>query len=103
MSVNNIRKGSCKFSDYLRFPNGFCRDGEFSMKESIILEAYGTTLKQLYEGTLMPENDAETQFVSVVNGQERAETSLELVWLKYIKITCPKTFYSLGNMAKLDS
>jgi len=102
MSVYNVRQGSWKFSDYLRFPDGFCLGGEFSIKESILLEAYGTTLKQLYEGVLIPENDAEMHFVRVVNGQQSATTSLELVWLKYIKITCPKEFYSLASMAKCN-
>ena len=102
MSEFGIKKGSRTFYDDVYFPRGFSRSGDFTIAESTLLQDYGTTLKQLHDGFLSPENEAEERFVQVANGKLEANSSLERVWVKYIKATSPKSFYTLNSKCKTN-
>ena len=66
----------------------------------MLLNDYGVTLKQLYEGTLMPESDDEKRFIQAVNGEVEALSPYEIVWKKYIKLIAPKVFYTMSGRSK---
>ena len=100
MSKTNIRKGDKPYFDDANFPRGFNRSGEFTITESLILNDYGNTFKRLFDGSLMPENDEEKQFVKVVNRELAPNSQYEKTWMKYIELVAPKKFYSLNGRHK---
>ena len=105
MNTIKIRKGQKTFFDDTNFPRGFNRSGEFTVKESAIMHDYGYTLKQLHDGILMPENDAEIRFIDVATGKTEALDLIEKAWLKYIRLTTPKPIYTLNgsNQVSLEA
>ena len=100
MNDSEIRKGERVFYDDVYFPKGFSRSDEFSITEASLLQDYGTTLKQLYDGFLSPQSEAEKRFVKVSNGHLEANSSIERVWIKYINATCPRIFHSRKSKNK---
>ena len=71
------------FQDVNNYPYGFSRSGDFSIKESQLLENNGTWLAALADGVITPETDEEQRVLSVIGGSEKPESSLEKVWIKY--------------------
>ncbi|GLX78241.1 hypothetical protein tinsulaeT_15810 [Thalassotalea insulae] len=79
-----IRKGKTLFFGDKVFPHGLSRSGNFNKRESMELEIYGATFDALTNGTLMPENEEEQQFVLQINtGTPDAIYSVKL-WQKYL-------------------
>ncbi|WP_325894902.1 DUF413 domain-containing protein [Grimontia sp. NTOU-MAR1] len=74
-----------KFFDDRHFPKGFARSGYFTIKEAQLLETSGRTMKALFEGAMVPQDEEQQKFVDEVNGRRAAESSYALCWLKYLK------------------
>lgn len=91
------------FYDTANYPHGFSRSGEFTIKESKILETYGTRLNMLWKGEADPETEAEEHFVAVMNGDVEPRNHIEKTWAKYVRlITEVKRVYILaGNVLAL--
>jgi hypothetical protein len=53
---------SIRFYDDVNFPKGFNRKG-FTIKEATVLDNYGLTMKELLDGSLVPNSKIETQFI----------------------------------------
>ena len=98
--MSNIRKGSHAYYDDKHFPMGFNRSGDFTIGEAKLLTEYGSTLKQLSDGKLSAESSEEDHFLDVVSGSTEAQTEIEKLWLKYIKVTAPQVFISIYGSAK---
>lgn len=71
------------FQDYRNYPYGFSRSGDFSIKESQLLEKNGTWLAALADGLLKPETEQEQHLLLVIGGECAPESLLEKVWMKY--------------------
>ncbi|MFT5704821.1 MAG: hypothetical protein ACI8SK_000774 [Shewanella sp.] len=98
MSDTSFRCGQKSFIDNINFPRGFRKSGDFSVIESELLSLYGHTLFGLESGLLTPENIEEEHLVQVLSQPDKASTKIELVWIKYIKLTRePKRFHSLNS------
>ena len=95
MSSDEMREGEKPFADPKNFPRGLGRSGDFSITEADLLRRYGLTMKGLQEGTLQPQNDVEKRFVEVFQQAREAQTRLEKIWVKYLKCTTNKTFYTM--------
>ncbi|MDN4502405.1 DUF413 domain-containing protein [Alteromonadaceae bacterium BrNp21-10] len=95
MNSNEIREGEKPFADPKNFPRGLGRSGDFSILEADLLRRYGATLKGLQEGALQPQNEVEQRFVDVFQQALNAESRLEKIWVKYLKCTTNKTFYTM--------
>ncbi|ARR51182.1 DUF413 domain-containing protein [Photobacterium damselae subsp. damselae] len=76
-----------KFYDDKNFPRGFNRSGVFTISEATVLENYGRTMRGLFEGTLLPVDESELQFVAEVKGQQEAISDFGKCWLKYLNQT----------------
>ncbi|MBD1388962.1 DUF413 domain-containing protein [Neiella sp. HB171785] len=93
-----IRQGATRFYDNQKFARGFQKSGDFTLKESDLLTRYGTTLAQLENGQLQPENAEEQQFVSVIHDGATAQSDIEKVWLKYLRLTkTPRRFHAVTS------
>jgi uncharacterized protein YifE (UPF0438 family) len=92
------------FYDDQNFPRGFGRSGNFTLLEASILEQHGSVLKSLHNKTLEPQNEHQTQFVSVLSGALEPSNPIEKAWLKYLKLTTCKTkFHTLFGRSKMSS
>lgn len=104
MSQLEFRQGKKRFFDNKKFPRGFAKSGDFTLVEEDILTRYGDTMQNLESGIIQPENAEEAHFLSVVQNQTEAESKLERVWLKYIKLARGrKRFHTLNGRSKPDN
>jgi hypothetical protein len=93
-----------QFYDDQNFPRGFGRSGHFTLLEADILEQHGVILKGLYNKTLEPQNEFQTQFVQVVTGNLEATNPIERAWIKYLKqTTCKTKFHTLFGRSRITS
>lgn len=100
----NSFKSNRPFYDDRHYPRGISRSGDYSMSEVKILEQYGVVLLALSDGSQEAITDEERRFVSVVQGQQEAETKIEKAWLKYLsKTRQPKKFHTLFGSSKVAS
>lgn len=87
-----------RFTDSKNYPRGFARHGDFTIKESQLLEKHGSAFVELESGNREPANPEEKRFVSVCKGEAEPKSDYEKVWTKYIKKTRqPKRFHTLSG------
>ena len=98
--ITTIRKSTKSYFDDLNFPRGFSRSGEFTVIESKILNDYGHNLKDLANGSMMPENPEEIRFSECCSGLVEPQTQIEKLWKKYIQLTSPKKYESIYGTHK---
>ncbi|QIQ21081.1 DUF413 domain-containing protein [Zophobihabitans entericus] len=93
-----------RFFDNKNYPRGFSRHGDFTIKESQILEKFGYAFNELESEKRKPVTDEEKSFVQVCKGKKEPSTDNEKVWLKYLKcINKPKRFHTLsGGKPQVD-
>lgn len=104
MSQLEFRLGKKRFFDPKKFPRGFAKSGDFTIAEEDLLSRYGDTMMNLESGVLQPENSEETHFIQVIQNQNEAESKLERVWLKYVKLARGrKRFHTLNGRNKPDA
>ena len=84
-----------KFYDDLHFPRGFGKSGDFSIADADLLTDLGKRLLMLEKAQCEPKNNIEKRFVKVCKLQVEAQSKIELLWLKYKKLTQCKIFHSL--------
>ncbi|MCZ4292523.1 DUF413 domain-containing protein [Vibrio sinaloensis] len=98
MSFQEIRQGKTHFYDNVHFSRGFSKSGDFTLAEDELLTFYGKTLLGLESGELTPENQAESDFLDVIQGKKEPTTKLERTWMKYIKLARgKKRFHTLNS------
>lgn len=90
-----------RFFDDKNYPRGFSRHGDYTIRESQILEQYGQAFKALDNGEREPATKEEKEFVAFCRGERPAETAFEKAWYKYRTLTSStKRLYTLsGNVA----
>ena len=82
--TQNIRETfNTIFFDRDNYPYGFARSGDFSIKESQLLEEFGMLYAALADGKISPESPEEQHVLNVITGNKDAQTAVEKVWLKY--------------------
>ncbi|WP_392561555.1 DUF413 domain-containing protein [Orbus sturtevantii] len=93
-----------RFFDNKNYPRGFSRHGDFTIKESLLLEKYGTAFKELDNEIRKPSTAEEKSFVSVCRGKKEASNEYEKIWLKYLNcVNKAKKFHTLsGGKPQVD-
>lgn len=81
-----IRKGQSTFYGDSLFPHGISRSGYFNKRESEELALYGKTFEALQNGTLLPENEEEDQFVAAMKTSNESELYSVKLWKKYLDV-----------------
>ena len=92
---NDSFRSTKRFYDDANFPKGFKRCGDFTSKEADLLEQHGQAMKNLADGSQLPCNVDEDQFVKVAQGILPATTAMELLWAKYCRLAKGKPFYAV--------
>lgn len=104
MSETVFRLGKKRFFDTKKFPRGFAKSGDFTLGEENLLTQYGDTMLGLESGALQPENAEEQRFLQVLDNPELAESKLEKVWVKYVRLSRGrKRFHTLNGRNKSDA
>ncbi|MGR6830795.1 DUF413 domain-containing protein [Aliivibrio wodanis] len=86
---------SIRFYDDINFPKGFNRKG-FTIKEAIILDNYGLTMKGLIDNSLIPDSKEEELFLLGVKNEDKSVSLFVHCWLKYLDlITTKPKFHTL--------
>lgn len=92
-----------RFFDDKNYPRGFSRHGDYTIRESQLLEQFGQACQTLESGERKAATAEEKQFVSVMKGKSEATTELEKVWLKYRTLTSKsKRIYTLSGDVSSD-
>ena len=87
-----------RFFDDKNYPRGFSRHGDYTIKESQVLEQYGQAFKALDLGERKPVTKEEKAFVAFCRGERAAETFFEKTWHKYrTHISASKRLYTLSG------
>ena len=80
------------------YPRGFSRHGDYTIKESQVLEQYGQAFKALDSGERKPATKEEKEFVAFCRGERAPETFFEKTWNKYrTRINTTKRVYTLSG------
>lgn len=92
-----------RFFDDKNYPRGFSRHGDYTIRESELLEQFGQACLALETEERKPKTAEEKQFVAVMKGEKQPETSLEKVWVKYRNLTSRvKRIYTLSGDVSAD-
>lgn len=83
--LSRKRLNTRRFHDPKNYPYGFSRSGDFTIAESRALSEYGALLQALTDGVIEPASDSEENILAVAQGNALPQTSVERVWLKYLK------------------
>lgn len=87
-----------RFFDDKNYPRGFSRHGDYTIRESQLLEQFGQACLALENGERQAATAEEKQFLAVAKGEQEAQTALEKVWIKYRSLTGKtKRIYTLSG------
>lgn len=76
-----------RFFDDKNYPRGFSRHGDYTIKESQVLEQYGQAFKALESGEREPVTKEEKNFVAFCRGERPAETFLRKHGLSIVRVS----------------
>ena len=91
-----------QFNDYQHFARGIRRSGEFSIRESAILEACGTAMMELHKGLREPADETEKTFLTQLHGDEIITDPFAKVFAKYLKVIQPRHLHRLCSVGDDD-
>ncbi len=92
------------FVDRAHFPYGFARSGDFTKKQTALIEAHGQAYKALDSGEREAVTDEEREFVRFCRHEKAAETDHEKVWQLYRRHLGKRQFYiSMGRDDRANS
>lgn len=87
-----------RFFDNKNYPRGFSRQGDYTIRESQLLEKYGEACLALELGERDPITEEEKQFVAMIKAERQATSPIERAWVKYrTKISQTKRLYTLAD------
>lgn len=92
-----------RFNDLKHFPRGIRRSGNFTVKESDLLETHGHAMLELAQGVRTPADDVEADFVQRVKTGDAGANPFAKVWLKYAKVIGPRKVHRLCTAAVDDT
>lgn len=93
-----------RFFDDKNYPRGFSRHGDYTIKESQILEQYGQAFLALEQGERKPATKEEKDFVAFCQGKRPAESLFEKTWEKYrSRVSVHKRVYTLSGVVTADN
>ncbi|MDO5351740.1 MAG: DUF413 domain-containing protein [Succinatimonas sp.] len=94
------------FNDFQHFARGIRRSGDFTIKESEILEKCGSAMMDLYNGVREPADEAEKVFVEQIKSEEVITDQKTKIFKKYLNVIKPRHLHrlcSVGNDEELSA
>lgn len=90
------------FNDFQHFARGIRRSGEFSIRESNLLEQCGTAMMELHNGTRKPADETEKVFLEQLNSNEIITDPYARVFKKYLEVIKPRHLHRLCSVGDDD-
>jgi len=75
-----------RFEDRKKFPYGFSRSGDFTIKQSEILEKYGYLMSALVAGDVSDPNEEDKAFLEALEKWPDTDHPWAKIWHKYKSI-----------------
>lgn len=94
------------FNDFQHFARGIRRSGDFTIRESEILEKCGSAMMDLYNGVRKPADEAEKVFLEQVKSNEVITDQKAKIFKKYLNVIKPRHLHrlcSVGNDEELSA
>lgn len=91
-----------QFNDFQHFARGIRRSGEFSIRESNILEKCGTAMMELHLGTRKPADETETVFLQQLHKAEVITDPNAKIFKKYLQVIQPRRLHRLCSVGADD-
>lgn len=91
-----------QFNDFQHFARGIRRSGEFSIRESNILEKCGTAMMELHLGTRQPADDTEKEFLDQLHNAEVITDPNAKIFKKYLQVIQPRRLHRLCSVGAED-
>ena len=86
-----------QFNDFQHFARGIRRSGEFSIRESGILEKCGTAMMELHMGTREPADETEKVFLEQLHSDEVITDANAKRWVAAILAAVPTILLSINS------
>ncbi len=83
------------FNDFQHFARGIRRSGEFSIRESNILEQCGTAMMELHKGIREASDETEAEFLKQLHSDEVISDPYAKVFKKYLTVIQPRRLHRL--------
>ncbi|SPT68289.1 Uncharacterized protein conserved in bacteria [Anaerobiospirillum thomasii] len=90
------------FNDFQHFARGIRRSGEFSIRESTILEQCGTAMMELHQGIRQPADETEKVFLEQLHGSNVITDPNAKVFKKYLQVIQPRRLHRLCSVGAED-
>ncbi|MGN0903251.1 MAG: DUF413 domain-containing protein [Succinivibrio sp.] len=90
------------FNDFQHFARGIRRSGDFTIKESELLEQCGTAMMELYNGTRTPETAEEKEFVKQIKSEDVITDRNARIFKKYLQVIQPRHLHRLCSVGSED-
>ena len=90
------------FNDFQHFARGIRRSGEFSIRESNLLEQCGTAMMELHKGVRKPKDETEEVFLKQLNSAEVITDPYAKVFKKYLQVIQPRHLHRLCSVGSDD-
>lgn len=91
-----------QFNDFQHFARGIRRSGEFSIRESNILEKCGTAMMELHLGTRKPADETEAEFLDQLHNAEVITDPNAKIFKKYLQVIQPRRLHRLCSVGADD-
>ncbi|RUO63507.1 DUF413 domain-containing protein [Pseudidiomarina insulisalsae] len=102
-TINREQISKKAFNDFKNYPYGFARSGDFSIRESDLLQQHGSLIAALINGEIEPMSAEEQSLLAVARGEKAAESAVEKAWSKYqARINRPKVGSMYGRSRYAD-
>lgn len=90
------------FNDFQHFARGVRRSGEFSIRESDILEKCGTAMMELHLGTRQPIDETERVFLEQLHSDDVIIDPNAKIFKKYLQVIQPRRLHRLCSVGADD-
>ncbi len=87
-----------QFNDFQHFARGIRRSGEFSIRETNLLESCGTAMMELHQGTREPADETEKVFLEQLHGDGVITDPYAKVFKKYLTVIRPRHLHRLCSV-----
>ncbi len=91
-----------QFNDFQHFARGIRRSGEFSIRESALLESCGTAMMELHKGLREPADETERVFLEQLHSGEIITDPNAKVFSKYLRAIQPRHLHRLCSVGDDD-
>ena len=91
-----------QFNDFQHFARGIRRSGEFSIRDSGILEQCGTALMELHLGQRKPDDETEKVFLEQLHSDDVITDPYAKIFKKYLQVIQPRRLHRLCTVGADD-